>query len=840
MTQTQTEPARSRSIATVLWTIVIIAVVIGVGAGIVAAATDFTVTGDSQVDVSAGETATLTYTIENTGDSSLDSLALTPTAETAGVTITGVASDSAVSVTDDNRIIFQSVSPGETVTATVTVEVGTDVSDTQSVSVEAVNGFGSDKTVRTKSTSLNLPSEPASFNVGITSVTSPVDAGDTIEVTAQIDNTGGQADTQTVSLSVPGLGSDQTTTQLAAGESVERTLDISTTSSDAGEYTAEVLSADDSASVPITVEGDTAGSFLAIGVRDTSGNELANAEIMVNDSSGTTVKTGTTSSAGDFTATIIAGDYTIRASKPGYRSASASVSVQDGATTSADLVLRAVQTDSPPTADAGADQTVGEGDAVTLDASGSSDADGDTLSYEWTQTGGPSVQLSGATTAMPSFTAPDVRSKTTLAFEVTVDDGTTTATDTVEIAVEPDTSPPIGQVRIDDQSGDGTTVTVRSVTMSEGGFVVIHEVTEVGGAGQAIGASEFLSAGETTDIEVTLDEPLSSSQQVIAMPHLDTNGNQQLDFPQADGPYTINGSAVTDSAQYAVSDGANEVSISINGPSTAAPGDAVEITTTLENTGIDGATGGYIELTEVPAPLSVTGDSSVFLGFGGNPTPDTGETVSQSFEVTVPERTQTGQTLTVSAEGQLSSSAGDATATDSTTIEIAESTDSPAALSLTGPASAAPGDTVTVTAMLNNTGLSDAAGGSVSLTNLPDSLSVEGDSTRFLGFGGTPVPGLGESASYAFEVGIAEDASPGEEVTLTADSQLESQTASATNTATTQLTIAQSARFDTNGQPGIQRGEVVDAIVAFNSDANLGGQPVSRTDVVDVIVEFNS
>jgi outer membrane protein assembly factor BamB len=47
-------------------------------------------------------------------------------------------------------------------------------------------------------------------------------------------------------------------------------------------------------------------------------------------------------------------------------------------------------------------------------------------------------------------------------------------------------------------------------------------------------------------------------------------------------------------------------------------------------------------------------------------------------------------------------------------------------------------------------------------------------------------------------------------------------------------------RFDTNGQPGIQRGEVVDAIVAYNTDANLGGRPVSRSDVVDVIVKFNS
>jgi hypothetical protein len=327
---------------------------------------------------------------------------------------------------------------------------------------------------------------------------------------------------------------------------------------------------------------------------------------------------------------------------------------------------------------------------------------------------------------------------------------------------------------------------------------------------------------------------------VIAMPHLDTNGNQAYDFPNADGPYTSNGSAVTDSAQYNVRDGTSLVNVSINAPPTAEPGDTVMITADLANIGLDRASGGSIELSEVPAPLSVTGDNPVFLGFGGNPTPARGETVTQSFEVRVPESAQTGRTLTVTAEGRLASSAGDATATDSTTIEITEPTDSRAALSLDGPASAAPGDTATVTATLENTGLSDAAGGSVALTNLPDSLSVEGDSTRFLGFAGTPVPDLGESATYSFDVVIAEDASPGEEVTLTAESELEGQTASTADTATAQLTIARPARFDTNGQPGIQRGEVVDAIVAYNSGSNLGGQPVSRTDVVDVIVKFNS
>ncbi|MFC6873728.1 malectin domain-containing carbohydrate-binding protein [Halobellus marinus] len=90
----------------------------------------------------------------------------------------------------------------------------------------------------------------------------------------------------------------------------------------------------------------------------------------------------------------------------------------------------------PPVADAGADQAVDEGQQVTLDASESNDSDGDSLSYSWTQTAGSSVDLSGADTATPTFTAPDVDADETLAFEVTVSDGTDSATDTVNVTVE--------------------------------------------------------------------------------------------------------------------------------------------------------------------------------------------------------------------------------------------------------------------------------------------------------------------------------------------------------------------------------------------------------------------
>ena len=92
---------------------------------------------------------------------------------------------------------------------------------------------------------------------------------------------------------------------------------------------------------------------------------------------------------------------------------------------------------SPPVADAGADSSVPESADVDLDGTGSSDPDGTALSYTWVQTAGPDVAITNSDMALASFTSPDVAPGVAvqLTFELTVDDGTDTATDEVIVSV---------------------------------------------------------------------------------------------------------------------------------------------------------------------------------------------------------------------------------------------------------------------------------------------------------------------------------------------------------------------------------------------------------------------
>ena len=94
---------------------------------------------------------------------------------------------------------------------------------------------------------------------------------------------------------------------------------------------------------------------------------------------------------------------------------------------------------NPPVSNAGPDQSVSSGAAVTLTGAGSSDPDGNPLTYAWSQAAGTTVSLNSSIVQQPTFTAPTLSagaSNSTLQFRLTVSDGLTSgAADTVNVVV---------------------------------------------------------------------------------------------------------------------------------------------------------------------------------------------------------------------------------------------------------------------------------------------------------------------------------------------------------------------------------------------------------------------
>src|SRR5262249_30068756 len=133
--------------------------------------------------------------------------------------------------------------------------------------------------------------------------------------------------------------------------------------------------------------------------------------------------------------------------------------VNDGTVSSVPSQVTISDQNSPPVANAGADQSINVGTTVHLDGSHSTDVDGDPLTYTWAILSSPSgrgATLSSASAVQPTFVADQVG---TYVAQLIVNDGTVNS-QPVTVRISTSDVPPAANPGPDQMVTVGTVVTV--------------------------------------------------------------------------------------------------------------------------------------------------------------------------------------------------------------------------------------------------------------------------------------------------------------------------------------------------------------------------------------------
>ncbi len=222
--------------------------------------------------------------------------------------------------------------------------------------------------------------------------------------------------------------------------------------------------------------------------------------------------------------------------------------IEDGGANDADGVANAVVKDpgvlvtannQPPEVVLETTYTVGEATEISIDASATTDAENDSLSYVWTQSSGTPVTLVGADSSILSFTAPAVEATEELAFQLVVSDGISNSSSNVNVTVtQANDAPTVSIEQHAAAYNEADYVALTTLSADANGDDISYQWVQVSGPTVAIFdatkanisfLAPLVSADATLEFEVTASDGVDSSSAntsltVKAKPTKDSSG----------------------------------------------------------------------------------------------------------------------------------------------------------------------------------------------------------------------------------------------------------------------------------------------------------------------------
>ena len=183
-----------------------------------------------------------------------------------------------------------------------------------------------------------------------------------------------------------------------------------------------------------------------------------------------------------------------------------------------------------PTVDTGADQTVQEGQTVTLNGT-ATDLNDDSLTYLWSHNSSLAIQLANSASLSTTFTAPAVDADTEITFTLNVDDGIGISSDQVTITIDHNDLPTV-KAGADQTVQEGQTVMLNGTAADNDGDQLTyrwsHDSTlPIVFANDASLSTTFAAPAVDADTEITftlnVDDGIgiSSDQVTITIDHND-------------------------------------------------------------------------------------------------------------------------------------------------------------------------------------------------------------------------------------------------------------------------------------------------------------------------------